>query len=44
MCLLRFSLGLGEKPTLQVGIIPKKVAGATEPALATLDARGLLAV
>ena len=29
MCLLRFSLGLGEKPTLQVGIIAKKVAGAT---------------
>src|SRR5215213_7230691 len=30
MCSLAFkSCGLGEKPTLQVGIIPKKVAGAT---------------
>src|SRR5918912_3150013 len=30
MCFLRLSLGPGEKPTLQVGIIPKKVAGATD--------------
>src|SRR5919108_4573150 len=30
MCFLRLSLGTGEKPTLQVGIISKKVAGATD--------------
>jgi hypothetical protein len=40
MCLLR--IGLGEKPTLQVGIILKKVAGATVR-LAILSGKSLAA-